>query len=268
MKVKIASAGAAATAAVILGLRGARLWDPPSWLLVSAIVAAAALAAYSTIAAAVKEARDKRRMVEVRRGQSVLDGTLWAVVDLLAERRGQLTPEQLAALPPEQAAAFLALDRRDLAISVWALRRRRPALLRRGKVLVPLHRLRTLRRQAATSVTWRPGKGVIGACVKDKAPKVADLDAIDVALGDVSEVVWKELPDDVTFGLTWAERVDARGKYHVVVAVPVFDHNSPASPVLGCVALDGPAGSRAALDDEDVQELLATAGQTLLQPDA
>ena len=57
MKVKIASAGAAATAAVILGLRGARLWDPPSWLLVSAIVAAAALAAYSTIAAAVKEAK-------------------------------------------------------------------------------------------------------------------------------------------------------------------------------------------------------------------
>lgn len=137
------------------------------------------------------------------------------------------------------------LDPRDLALAAYRLRRP----LGRAPRLVRVHRVRARRRPVASAVRWAPGKGVIGECVATGAVVARDVRALDAA-GDEQ-------------GLTSQEFAAVRGKYAVVVAVPLVDDGGETSAVTGCLALDGPAGSLDALTSPDVLAVLEATSRAL-----
>ncbi|WP_432542101.1 hypothetical protein [Kineococcus sp. SYSU DK002] len=137
------------------------------------------------------------------------------------------------------------LDPRDLALAAYRVRRPRW----RAATLERVHRVRARRRPGASGVAWAPGKGVIGECVASGAVVARDVAAAEGA-GDPQ-------------GLSEAEIARVRGKYPVVVAVPLVDDSGSRSAVTGCLALDGPAGSLPALTRPDVLAVLEATARTL-----
>jgi hypothetical protein len=228
-------------AGVILALDGADVVTAPARLLIACIVTSAALAAVATIGAAWQEWR-KRRLGQRRElAELTLTTTIWAVVDQVD--------------PP--------LDYRDLGIAAYALK---PvwwwpwrARLRR------VHRVRASRRPVSSDVAWRPGKGAIGACVVRGEVVAVDLAQMYADLGEPTEEEWLRVPDDIRLGLSYEEYLNVRDKYAVVVATPVIDDSGSRSRVVGCVALDAPAGRLADLTTEEVLGLLNFASQALLR---
>ncbi|GAA0311033.1 hypothetical protein [Kineococcus aurantiacus] len=138
-----------------------------------------------------------------------------------------------------------AADPRDLALAGYRLdaSRRRPARLSR------VHRVRARRRPAASGVRWAPGKGVIGECVATGTVVARDVTALDAA-GERQ-------------GLTPEEFRLVRGKYAVVVAVPLVDDAGASSAVTGCLALDGPPGSLEQLTTPEVLGVLEATSRAL-----
>ena len=169
-----------------------------------------------------------------------LGPALWAVVDQVR--------------PP--------LDYRDLGIAVyradhawwWPWR----SELRR------VHRVRASRRPVSSDVAWRPGKGVIGACVTQGEVVAVDLAQMSADLGQPSAEEWRQVPDDLRMGLDHDEYLDVRDKYAVVVASPIIDDSGHRSRVVGCLALDGPEGRLTSLSSDEVLGLLNFTGQALL----
>ncbi len=237
-KISIAVLAAAVTAA--LGLRGVGLWDPSSTVLVALVVATAVLAAGSTAATAVSEWRSRRLGARREAADVVLNAAAWAIVDATG------------------------LDYRDLGLAAyrtervwWAPGRHR---LRR------VHRVRAKRRPTASRVKWAPGKGVIGQCVERGQLVAQDVRADYEAVWPCDQQEWDVVvPPEVRNGLTFEEFLDVREKYDVVVATPVLDDSGPGTRVVGCVALDGPAGSLTTLMVDEVLGLLDSAAQGLLQ---
>ncbi|WP_432564148.1 hypothetical protein [Kineococcus sp. SYSU DK003] len=138
-----------------------------------------------------------------------------------------------------------ALDPRDLALAAYRLDR--PAF--RAERLARVHRVRARRRPVASAVRWAPGKGVVGECVSTGAVVARDVTALDAA-GERQ-------------GLTPEEFRAVRGKYAVVVAVPLVDDTGRTSAVTGCLALDGPTGSLDTLTAPDVLGVLEATSRAL-----
>jgi hypothetical protein len=231
----------AAAAGIILALHGAGVVDAPARLLVACIVTSAALAAVATIGSAWREWRERRLGQRHELAEITLTTAIWTVVDQVD--------------PP--------LDYRDLGVAGyrieavwwWPWRSR----LRR------VHRVRASRRPVSSDVAWRPGKGVIGACVDRGEVVAVDLAQLYADLGDPTAEEWRDLPADLRLGLDYEEYRDVRDKYAVVVATPIIDDSGPRSRVVGCVVLDGPAGRLADLTTDEVLGLLNFAAQALLQ---
>jgi hypothetical protein len=230
----------AAVAGIVLALNGAHVITASPRLLLACVVTSSALAALATIGAAWGEWRERRLGARRELADIQLTAAAWAIVD-------QVAPQ---------------LDYRDLGLAVyrveriwwWPFRSR----LRR------LHRVRSSRRPTTSDVRWKPGKGVIGACVARGEVVAVDLTQMYRDLGARTKDEWPSVPDDVRLGLTWEEYVDVRDKYEVVVASPVIDDSGTRSRVLGCVALDAPDGHFADLTSDEVLGLLNSAAQGLL----
>jgi hypothetical protein len=84
-------------------------------------------------------------------------------------------------------------------------------------------------------------------------------------LGQPSDTDWASLPADITLNLSYAEYLDARDKYAVVIASPIIDDSSTQAQVRGCIVLDGPDGRFADLNTDEVLALLNSAAQGLLR---
>jgi hypothetical protein len=237
---KTVAALLAAVAGIILALNGADVIAASPRVLVACVVTTSALAALATIGAAWGEWRERRLGARRELADIQLTAAAWAIVD-------QVSPQ---------------LDYRDLGLAVYRVERVWwwPPLTR----LRRLHRVRSSRRPTTSDVKWKPGKGVIGACVARGEVVAVDLTQMYRDLGARSKDEWPNVPDDVRLGLTWEEYVDVRDKYEVVVASPVIDDSGARSKVLGCVALDGPAGRFADLTTDEVLGLLNSAAQGLL----
>jgi hypothetical protein len=238
---KTLSALLAFAAGVVLALNGAHLVRASARLLIACIVTTAALAAVSTIGSAWREWRERRLGQRRELAEITLTTTVWAVVDQVD--------------PP--------LDYRDLGIAAYALRRVwwRPGRARLRRI----HRVRASRRPVSSDVAWRPGMGVIGACVVRGEVVAVDLAQLYADLGRPTKQEWLRLPDDIRLGLRYEEYLNVRDKYAVVVATPIIDDSGARSRVVGCVALDAPAGRLADLTTDEVLGLLNFASQALLQ---
>ncbi|NHC14188.1 hypothetical protein [Motilibacter deserti] len=241
---KVSVAVVAAVVVAALALRTVGAWAPPRPLLVVLVVASALLSAGSTSAAAVQEWRTRRLGARRERAEQLLTAAAWAVADATG------------------------LDYRDLGAAAYRLER--PGLLRlvgagRRERLRRVHRLRPRHRLGASGIDWRPGVGVVGSCVAMRQVVAQDLDAVYRALLPCTREEWETLvPEAVRQGLTYDEFVDVRDKYAVVVATPVVDDSSPVPRVVGCLSLDGPAGSFESLTSPEVLAVLDSAAQALL----
>lgn len=236
----VAAAVVAAAASALLALSSARVVRLSRTELVTAIVLVAVLAAASTTAQAVSQWRARRLGARREAAAVVLDGAAWAVVDATG------------------------LDYRDLGLAAYVVRR--PPLAPWTRRLHRVHRVRARRRPAASGVTWRPGKGVIGACVEQGQVVAVDVRADHTAVWPCTQEEWETgvVPPEIRLGLSWSEFLDVREKYDVVVATPMLDASGPETRVVGCVALDGPAGSLDRLSADDVLALLDSAATSLL----
>ena len=239
LAVKVGVAVAAAVVSMLLALEGKKVVSLSRRAVVVAIVLAAVLAAGSTVAAAIGEWRRQRRARRDADTDVVLSATGWAIVDMVS------------------------LDFRDIGLAVYRVDRQTWRPWRRQ--LTRVHRVRARRRPTTSRVRWEPGKGVIGLCVERGQVVAQDLRTAYAELGPVTEAQWLGLPADVRLGLSWAEMEDVRDKYEVVVATPIIDDSGSRSEIVGCVALDGPAGTLDDLGGDDVLGLLDSAGQTLLR---
>lgn len=237
LKVVVALVAATATALLALESRGIVSLSRPQ--VSAAVVVAALLAAVSTIGAAFTEWRRRRDSASEATMDVVLSATAWAIVDLVM------------------------VDYRDIGLAVYRVGRERLRPWR--STLVRVHRVRARHRPTASRVRWAPGKGVIGACVEQGQVVAQDLYSAYAALGEVAQAEWEALPSDIRLGLTWDELADVQDKYEVVVATPIIDDSGASSRVVGCVALDGPAGTLDDLGGDAVLGLIDSAGQTLLR---
>ncbi|WP_432499019.1 hypothetical protein [Kineococcus auxinigenes] len=232
----------AAVAAVLLGLQRAGLWSTSTAVVGALVVLSAVLAVAVTAVQAVTRWRAERRAAHRDVLDDLLHAVLWSVVDATG------------------------LDARDLAVAAYRLHR--PAWPGRAARLLRLHRVRAGRRPAASGTAWAPGKGVIGRCVADGEVVAVDVAAADAALGDVDADAWGDLPEQDRQGLTFAEHRRLRGKYGAVVAVPLVDDTGPVSAVVGCLALDGPAGELPRLTEPAVLGVLEASGRALRRLEA
>ncbi|MFP5283736.1 MAG: hypothetical protein ACLGIF_09830 [Actinomycetes bacterium] len=238
---KTLAAVLAATAGLLLALDGAEIASIPVRVLVAAIVTSAVLAAVTTIGGAWAEWRRRRLGARRELADVQLSATMWAIVDQVGS----------------------GLDFRDLGMAVYAVGRPwwRPWVTRLRRV----HGVRASRRPVASNISWRPGKGVIGACVQQGEVVAVDLDQMYAALGDPTEQEWAEVPADVRLGLSYREYRDVRGKYAVVIASPLIDDARTPARVRGCVVLDGPKGRFPDLTTTEVHGLLNSTAQSLLR---
>ncbi|ABS03392.1 hypothetical protein Krad_1906 [Kineococcus radiotolerans SRS30216 = ATCC BAA-149] len=213
----------AAAVGAALGLERAGLWDPGDVVLVVLVVLTAVLAVASTATQAVARLLGARREATRDLHDDLLSGALWAVVDATGGR----------------------VDPRDLAVAAYRVRRP----LGRAPRLARVHRVRSRRRPVASGVRWAPGKGVIGECVATGAVVARDVTGPDAA-GERQ-------------GLSAEEFRAVRGKYAVVVAVPLVDDAGESSRVTGCLALDGPPGALDLLHTPAVLGVLDATARTL-----
>jgi len=239
--VKTLAALLAAAAALVIALQAQQLVTFPRQVLLTAVVTSAALAAVTTIAGAWSEWRNRRRGDQRALAETQLAASLWAIHDQLAH----------------------AIDFRELGLAVYRRERRWwwPFTVR----LVRLYRVRSSLRPATANVTWKPGKGVAGACVERGVVVAVDLAQMYDDLGPLDENSWNALADDVKMGLSWREYLETLDKYAVVIAVPVIDDSRRQARIRGCVVLDGPRGSLAQLTEPEVIALLNALAQGLLR---
>ncbi|NYJ05142.1 hypothetical protein [Petropleomorpha daqingensis] len=148
------------------------------------------------------------------------------------------------------------LDLRKLGISVWLVRHR----MWRTDVLDRLLRERPSFSPAASKIKWTVGKGIIGRCVQDGADFGDDVAQSHGPFMNATEAEWLAAPEGVRLGLSFADFRALRGKYGAVVATPLVDDTKNPAKVVGCLALDGPAGSFDQLWQDEIRSFLAAAG--------
>lgn len=148
------------------------------------------------------------------------------------------------------------IDTRDLGIAAYATVRWGWCLWPWQERLRPLDRVRP-KQSAASGVRWRPGVGIVGQCVKHGKDVMEDLDEFDSRFAGVSKGRRQRMKEDDRLGLAYEEFMKLKGKFGVVMASPIIDPKD--SSVLGCVSLDGPAGSGTQLFEIAVRKVLAAA---------
>jgi hypothetical protein len=92
-----------------------------------------------------------------------------------------------------------------------------------------------------------------------------DLAALDISLSGVTREQWPSVDAESRLGLSWREYERVRNKYGVVLASPIIDDEGWHARVVGCVAVDAPAGSRKKLTRDEVRERVATAGTAIFR---
>ncbi|NAZ87103.1 hypothetical protein, partial [Kineococcus indalonis] len=240
--VDVSLAVLAAVVGALLALERAGLWAAPREVVGALIALTAVLAVATTAAQAVARWRAGRRAAHREVLDDLLHAVLWSAVDATG------------------------LDARDLAVAAYRLHR--PAWPGRPARLLRLHRVRAGRRPVASGTAWAPGKGVIGRAAADGEVVAVDVAALDAVAGEVDAAGWQRLPAGVRQGLTFEEHRRLRGKYGAVVAVPLVDDSGPVSAVVGCLALDGPAGSLPRLSSPAVVGVLEATGRALRRLEA
>lgn len=202
------------------------------------VVAASVIAIGSSVAGAVGEYRSRQAEAHQDDAGFLLRGGAWAISDLTG------------------------IDVRDLGLAVYQVRRE--PILRWRQYLARVRRERAMLRPEASGVVWRPGKGVIGKCVQDGVVVGQDRARDEAPWLNATLDDWKHrVPEHVRSGLTYDEFRRTRGKYHVVIASPVTVEGRRSTRTVGCVALDGPAGSYARLWSDDVKDVLTDLGRQL-----
>ena len=228
----------AAGVALALALGQAGVWRAERGAMITLIVAAAAISVLSTLFGAYGEFRRQR-------GEA-----------LSVHARAILVP--LAFVLQDQTG----IDVRDLGIAAyirqrvwwWPVRER----------LVRVYRERP-RLASASGVRWRPGAGVIGRCVELGQDVCVDLAGLDELLTGVTAAEWKELDAGLTLGLTFSEYQRLRGRFGVVLATPILVEYPTGAQIVGCVAVDGMAGTYDRISSRDVRAQAASAAELLAE---
>jgi hypothetical protein len=119
-------------------------------------------------------------------------------------------------------------------------------LVRRGGFLwlQQMHGLAaTLRLQptAHSGIRWTRGKGLIGQCWETQTVLLVNLDEYFRPYENHDEGLWRRLPPDIRYGLSFAEFQKLKGKYGVVAAAPIV---SEKGRYLGCVTADMPVDNK------------------------
>jgi hypothetical protein len=239
LAVKIILAAAAAATSTCLLAIGVDLWDPSRTIRTGLVATTGAVAFTSSVHAAVEEYR--RRITAAAREKVAF--VLRALAFDLQDATG--------------------IDVRELGVSAYVRRRSRWCPWR--EELVRLHRERAVWCRATAGIRWRPGKGVVGRCVAQSKDVAVDLAALDMSLGAVTREQWPSVDPKLRLGLSWREYERVRDKYGVVFASPIIDDRGPHAMVVGCVAVDAPAGSRKKITRDEVRERVATAGTAILR---
>lgn len=115
----------------------------------------------------------------------------------------------------------------------------------------------------ASGVRWRPGVGIVGQAVSKRRDICENLDLLDSQLANATKADWEQQDADARMGMSFEEYHRARGMFKVVLASPMIHPNS--SEVVGCVSVDGPAGSYPQLSDASVRGVVAAAADELAQ---
>jgi hypothetical protein len=185
-------------------------------------------------------------------------GALTSIARQRAADAGEVQAERLRVLLQPVALRIqdlAGIDIRDLGLSAYLLRQwglwRWPWEPRLRRV----YRVRP-KIAAVSHVDWRPGKGVMGASVAQGQDVAEDLAALDEELEGTSLAAWDP---GLAYGLTYAEWLDTRGKYGVVLATPILVATSSGSRVAGVLVLDGPGGTFDTIVTEEIRALLASA---------
>jgi hypothetical protein len=231
------------TAAVVLalvglglGLEEADVWDPSRRLMVAMIAASVAIAFITTTEAAVDQFRHGR-------AEEIRD-----------QARAVLAPLLLGL---EEATG---ISTRNLGVSAYRLRRK--ILPFRKRRLERLVRMQLIIR-VASGIAWREGVGVIGQCVERREDIIENLATLDAQLGDITPAEWKQLPTDLTYGLSYDEYARVRGKYEVILATPMIRETPLGSRVIGCIAIDAPQAAFDALARDETRGIVAAAAVPL-----
>lgn len=233
---RVAAAASTAAAATGLGLHQAAVWSPAPPVN-AALVGLAATVGFATATEAAWDDHRRRR-----------------VADLHDSVRAVLTP---LLFDLQDATGVSA---RRLGVAVY--RRRGSPLPWRTDRLDRVLRLRPVN-QGASGIAWRLGVGVVGQCVARGEDVVEDLAALDDQLADVGPREWPTLPEDLTYGLTYAEYRRVRGKYGVVLGTPIIDDTAKGSRIIGCVSVDAPPDSFDQIASDAVRGAAATAADVL-----
>lgn len=239
----LAAAAVTAVASVLLGLSELNVVHLATWTSVLAVTATAVLAFVANVAGALAPSR-RARTRELADSLGFLLRTLAFTIQDLTD-----------------------IDTRELGLAIYLqVPDRWPSAGLRAGGRVRLERIardRAARRPTASGVVWRPGKGVVGACVATGAEVGLDIDTDSAPWADVPERDWPQVPDYVRAGLEWSEFRALQGKYFVVLATPILDSAVAGTSVLGALAVDGPAGSYEQLWTPDVRSALADAAETV-----
>lgn len=219
-----------------VGLVAAGVWDASPRQRVALAVGVAALALGSSVAAAYGELRRQRSAAQREKVAFLLQALGFAVQDTTG------------------------IDFRDLGLAAYVVER---PLWRRHPRLVRLHRVRPRTSPGVSGVAWEPGKGVIGMCVTEGRDVGYDLAEFDADLAGITREEWDALDPDERLGLTYDEWLRLRDKFGVIVATPMVREQGGRSLTIGCVALDGPAGTLDTLFSDDVRAALQSAATSL-----
>lgn len=137
----------------------------------------------STVSGAVAEWRARRLGARRAQADILLTATAWAIVDQVEGT----------------------LDFRDLGLAAYRVERL--GWWPWGRRLRRVHRVCARRRPVTTNIRWRPGKGIIGACVARRQVVASDLRELYQGLGSLTKPEWDtQVPDDVRLGLSYEGR--------------------------------------------------------------
>ena len=184
-------------------------------------------------------------------------GSLSSIAGQRASARQEQRRDKLRALLQPVALRvqdLTGIDVRDLGLAAYAVRRFgwwvwpwQPRLRRMYRVRPKI--------AAVSRVDWRPGKGVMGSCVVRGQDVAEDVAALEDLLKNETAGTWDPAR---AHGLTYAEWLDTRGKYGVILATPILGGGAGGSFVQGVLVVDGPAGAFTAIVTDEVRAELAS----------
>lgn len=175
-----------------------------------------------------------------------LRAILWeAVKDKLSERDESVRQMLYAA-------AFTAAEKTGLDVQVFTVsvflvegRWRQRHLARWMRV--------TFRARTESTVRWTLGKGVVGECWATGAVVKKDITGTNERWAACTPEQWAQaVRPAARMGLSYEEWVKTRGKYDMIIAVPIHRDGR----FVGCLALDGPANGTVWAEQRDVIQAL------------